>query len=927
MGTVRASVAVSLLTLLLTAAAASQIPSPTGDVHGTVLDEQGKAISGVIVTLTGPGAAQTVSTSANGDFHFQGLSPGAYSVVLALAGFATTRRDVAILIGKNTVLTVTLPVAGTAETVTVSGEAPIVDTRKTQTGANFSRKELDTVPTTRDIWAILRQTPGVLLARVNVGDAVGLPGSALVSKGADLDQNVTNIDGVPFSIPGYTPQSLDFDSFEGIGIATGGSDPSLQTPGATVNLVTKRGTNALRGSARVYYTDGAQWDFGFEAGGPIWKDRLWFWGAGGRNSFLGQTAYTPEGEPAREKLDLKQWNAKLNAQLLPGNDLTVSYVRADKTDLGRFASPDRSAPSTMNNEVLAQSYRVADSQVLSADAFASFSASSLPISVVDIPIGGVDAQAVWGSDEVWRNSYLYHLIDGRHKTAGLTASNFFTTGALRHELKFGFGYQQNRIDSISTWPGDQLVGNVPFGRASVTRPSQTDFVHNWYDSYLADTFQLGNLTVNAGLRFDYQQGKNLPSSVPASPVFPELLPAVNYAGDKGYPITWRQLQPRVGATYAIGTDGRTLIRASYSQFANQLAGQVVSVNAFPELAALDYYWNDTNGNQLVEPDEIDLSHLLGSSAVNPRDPGSSTPVNRIAADFKPPRTTEFIVGVERQISSDFSASLAYTHRSLRNPEFSPLKGTTRASYQYLGNASGTATSSGGFALSFSEPYYGPTTDPAPDGTQLQNRPDYTRPYDGVELQLIKAFSHGWMLRASFAYNDWRQNVGPGAIVDPNNQAPGTNASGPVVAEGINATWQFNVSGMAKLPLGIVAAMNLFGRQGFPIIYSVEVLTHDSNNSTPNLQIGPATAYRLPNVVTLDLRLERSFTIGPAVAVTLAFDCFNLLNSRTVLAREGSVGSYDAHDAVPFTPAPADQFNAVGETLSGRTLRGGLRVSF
>ena len=75
---------------------------------------------------------------------------------------------------------------------------------------------------------------------------------------------------------------------------------------------------------------------------------------------------------------------------------------------------------------------------------------------------------------------------------------------------------------------------------------------NYYDTYLGDTIQTGNLTVNVGLRFDYQQGKNLPSSVSANPVFPDLLPAVQYAGDSGYPITWRLIQPRVGATYALG---------------------------------------------------------------------------------------------------------------------------------------------------------------------------------------------------------------------------------------------------------------------------------------------------------------------------------------------------------------------------------------
>ena len=70
---------------------------------------------------------------------------------------------------------------------------------------------------------------------------------------------------------------------------------------------------------------------------------------------------------------------------------------------------------------------------------------------------------------------------------------------------------------------------------------------------------------------------------------------------------------------------------------------------------------------------------------------------------------------------------------------------------------------------------------------------------------MKAFSHGWMARVSFGYNDWQQHIGPAGIINPNNEVPGTVASGPVVVGTINATWQFNVSGMVELPLGIERA--------------------------------------------------------------------------------------------------------------------------
>ena len=85
-------------------------------------------------------------------------------------------------------------------------------------------------------------------------------------------------------------------------------------------------------------------------------------------------------------------------------------------------------------------------------------------------------------------------------------------------------------------------------QASVTRGINAKFLDNSYDTYLSDTIQWANLTVNLGVRFDYQQARNLPSAVRANCDFPDLLPAVRYGGDSEYPLTWRSVQPRIGAT-------------------------------------------------------------------------------------------------------------------------------------------------------------------------------------------------------------------------------------------------------------------------------------------------------------------------------------------------------------------------------------------
>ena len=252
------------------------------------------------------------------------------------------------------------------------------------------------------------------------------------------------------------------------------------------------------------------------------------------------------------------------------------------------------------------------------------------MSVLNIPNGGLDTQAYQDVHQVWQRSYTFYDSKRPQYQTGLTASGFFDTGDLRHELKFGFGYKQAHGDSLTTWPGNQLVGYDSFDPplATITRPSHDRLVQNYYDAYAGDTIQVGNLTLNVGVRFDYEQGKNLPSAVPANPVFPELLPAVQYGGDAGYPVTWRQFEPRVGATYSLGNDRKTLLRASYSRFANRLGTETGFVSAFPGTASLVYVWNDANGNHNVEPGEIDTSNPpLFGIGVNPNNPASTVSVN------------------------------------------------------------------------------------------------------------------------------------------------------------------------------------------------------------------------------------------------------------------------------------------------------------
>ena len=183
-----------------------------------------------------------------------------------------------------------------------------------------------------------------------------------------------------------------------------------------------------------------------------------------------------------------------------------------------------------------------------------------------------------------------------------------------------------------------------------------------YDAFVGDTLRAGRSHGQPSERASTtSRGRTFPPSVPANPVFPAILPAVQYGGDSGYPITWRQLQPRVGVIYAL-PDRRTLLRAAYSpvrQPAGQHHGrraQRVSGRRRARLSLERRQRKRPRRARRGRPFRTELYHF----GVDPRNPGSAAPVNQIAKGLKPPTTDEFIVGAEGQLSSGL-VGLARVH--------------------------------------------------------------------------------------------------------------------------------------------------------------------------------------------------------------------------------------------------------------------------
>src|SRR6476660_9229471 len=274
----------------------------------TVTDEQGGVLPGVTVTISGSDRTTDAVSDRAGKFRFLNLAPGQYKVSLALQGFATTiRQDVVVAVGVTTDLPTQLKVAAVAETVTVSGAPPVIDTKATGTTTNFRFDELQKIPTSRDPFALMRSVPGVLIDRGNIGGNETGQQSNFASKGTRPQDAVWTMDGInitDMTATGASPSYYNYDNFEEIQVSTAGRDIKQPTGGMGLNLVVKRGMNQFHGGFRGYFDNDKMEsynvpdqlratgvthdtsdhnkqssDYGFDIGGPIFRDKAWFYGS------------------------------------------------------------------------------------------------------------------------------------------------------------------------------------------------------------------------------------------------------------------------------------------------------------------------------------------------------------------------------------------------------------------------------------------------------------------------------------------------------------------------------------------------------------------------------------------------------------------------------------------------------------------------
>ena len=543
-----AGVCVCLALLLAGGALAQQ---EVGALYGTVTDPDGVPLPGVSVTLDGMGVLKVQVTNERGEFHFLGLDPGGWSLKTALDGFSTVEYpNIGIRAGRNTTLEIVLSGA-VEEVLTVTSEGPLLDERKISQGSVLTQIDLETIPTARDPWSVLNQAPGVLVDRINVGGNESGQQSVFTAPGVHFDENDFVMDGVQITHMvglGATSTYFDFDQFTQLDISTGGTDITKATAGVSINMTTKRGTNEFRGSARFIVTDADGYfgileqsepkidardlapgqeaegivgnqtdqihDLGFEAGGPAWRDRVWLWGSWAQNDIQAVTADGQDDDTLLENTSIK-----VNAQITRANSFVGSWNNSDKKKWGRGAGPTVEIEAAWDQRGSSALTRLEDTHVFGSNLVLTGTWSKMDGWWQLIARGGVgpDApEAFWDSDGVDKQNWASFKTSTPQEQGKLEGAYFFGAGPSSHELKLGARRREYNESWWYIFPGRQLYhiagenwggepGPVDFLMAH--RSELPSVTYDYTSFWAQDTVTLGNWTVNAGLRYDLQAGR------------------------------------------------------------------------------------------------------------------------------------------------------------------------------------------------------------------------------------------------------------------------------------------------------------------------------------------------------------------------------------------------------------------------------------
>ena len=995
----------------------------TGEITGRVSDDTGAVLPGATVTLTSPALIQplTATSSETGSFRFPQIPIGTYSVKFELPGFKTVVREgIVVSIGFTAQVNQQLAISTVQETVTVSGESPIVDTKATAAKTTFDLESLQNIPSARDPWVMLQRVPNIAMDRVNVGGSQSGQQSGYISRGGTTTNNKWSLDGVDItdmSATGASPMYYDFDMMQEMQVTTGGADASQQTGGVGINFVTRSGTNRFKGSGRVYNTNDAFEadnvtdeiraqgggsgapiqninDFGFEVGGPIMRDKLWYWGSYGKqdvkvgvvNFYQNTPECRPAGVPvgdiakilsteqvraclATDLTTLDNYNMKLTWAPARNNKLNVQNTWGGKVRNARDASDTRPIETAYRQKNIDGArgtfgwdagpvpiWKASDQHVLSdrllLDIQYAHVGNNFTLTFQDPEQAAIQPRFDIASG-VWARSFDESIFKRPTQSIDVTTSYFLpaTLGG-DHAFKIGYRWRTARGESISHTGGNavaryaNVAGANPNcalrfdGAGAAVYDCNADLFRDGYTNYnlgtnaiyAQDTFTLQRLTLNLGVRWDRATDEALPGQVPANPLIPQIMPAIDFPGLNAG-VVWNDISPRLGMTYDIAGNGKSVARASYSMYfgqmaPGQLAGQMISIGQ----VFVRYPWADLNGDTFVQANELNIvANPTKSAAFDPTNPTSFRSPGTIDPGLKNDRTREFVVGLQQELMRNLAVEVNYVWRNY--DQFTWTDRTNWDSTNFQAFTLATPSNCGPTAICPPVTYYRATS-PQPSPYIRANQPGRNRDYNGVELALIKRYSDRWAANVSFAWNNaidhWDSVAG---IEDPSNLENLNGAAYAPVSAGsgvdnvyTNAEWLFKSSGQYTTPFWEIAiAGSASVTQGYPFPQQIAITSRGNGLADDATFLFPLGDVRLPNLFVADFRIDKAFRFG-GMRIIPSMDIFNLTNSSEILSRRRTQYSMNVGTGVGSSSTTLPP-NNISSIIAPRVIRFGARVTW
>ena len=679
-----------------------------GNIRGVVVDENGEPLPGVTVTLESDlYNPRNLVTSDGGIFRFLNVSVGPCRVKCELPGFKTyIQENIEMTVGFNVDLKVKMEIAALEEEVVVVAESPVVDLKKTGTSTTFTQEMLQEIPSARDPWVILQQTPGLLMGRENVGGSESGQQSGFVSKGESSDLWIMDGINITDMNAGASPSYYDFDVFEEISITTGMPDVENRDRAIVINMVTRRGQNRFGFGGRFYLTD-ESWqmnpsgeayeaikdvldpdyedphigynhikqikDYGFNMGGPLVKDKVWWW-----LSYGIQEIETFVITGTADNTQLNNYAGKLNFQFIPDNRAEIFLYLADKKKQGRNATTSNPAGLNQHGKYHFGSpiFKIQDEHMFGDDLFISARYGFVdqgfgmwPAKDEDVKyVRWYDYENAIYNDPFGNLRYGSYFFSSRPAQFGLLQGIYYNDNLLggSHEVKVGLELHNNQ----RTWVGGN-TGNFAFlyhyytpqidVDLNGTRDIPTDWIRinvgnndlfyedgtDRYAGYLQDSITSGRLTFNLQVRFDYEvsyqnefitrslymedvegdwhdnyfeatnkwfspEAKNAVSTLMEDRISPEVSTPKD--------LRWWTISPRFGLTYDLFGNGKTILKAAFAMYPGGPLNAFVYYTPSGVYPWMNFWWGDQvagfgNGDYVIQLNELYWAEFRGSRKI------------------------------------------------------------------------------------------------------------------------------------------------------------------------------------------------------------------------------------------------------------------------------------------------------------------------